>query len=249
MARVLVAGESWSTTSIHTKGFDSFITVSYSEGVGAFRDALSASGHLVEFMPNHVAASNFPDSAEALGEFDVVVLSDIGANTLLIPPDTFASAAVRPNRLLALRDWVRAGGALAMIGGYLSFQGIEAKANYRATPLAEVLPVDLETGDDREEASEGARCEKTGVEHPITTGLDTSWPILLGFQRLTAKLGAEVLATVEGRPLLVTGSYGSGRSLAFASDIGPHWVPPAFSEWTGYRVLWSRAISWLAKEL
>ncbi|VEA30618.1 Uncharacterized membrane protein [Salmonella enterica subsp. enterica] len=28
-----------------------------------------------------------------------------------------------------------------MIGGYLSFMGIEAKANYKNTVLAEVLPV------------------------------------------------------------------------------------------------------------
>lgn len=249
MAKVLVAGESWTTTSIHTKGFDSFTTVSYSEGVGAFREVLQASGHVVEFMPNHLAAHDFPDTVEQLGGYDVVVLSDIGANTLLIPPDTFTSAVVRPNRLSALKFWVHGGGALAMIGGYLSFQGIEAKANYRSTVIAEVLPVELELGDDREETPEGARCSKTDLEHPITSKLEASWPRLLGFQRLQAKGGAEVLATVNDRPLLVTGEFGTGRTLAFASDIGPHWVPPEFSEWSGFGTLWSAAVSWLAKEI
>ena len=249
MARVLVAGESWSTVSLHTKGFDTFVTAGYFEGVSDFRVAVEAAGHEVEFQPSHIAASSFPDTVESLSRFDVVVLSDIGANTLLIPPDTFQAAVDHPNRLLALQSWVRDGGAFAMVGGYLSFQGIEAKANYRSTVLADVLPVELELGDDREEAPQGVPCVKTAVEHPITAELETNWPKLLGYQRLRAKEGAEVLATVEAWPLLVTGTYGSGRVLAFASDIGPHWVPPRFTEWPGYRALWGSAVSWLAKEI
>ena len=72
-----------------------------------------------------------------------------------MPAATFAWIPGRPNRLVALRNWVANGGALAMIGGYLSFQGIEGKANYRMTPLADVLPVELEPGDDRQETPEG----------------------------------------------------------------------------------------------
>lgn len=249
MANVLVAGESWTTTSIHTKGFDSFTTVSYEEGADAFLDALRSSGHDVTFFPNHVAARSFPDSVEELRHFDVVVLSDIGANTLLIPPDTFAKALAAPNRLLTLASWVSGGGSLAMIGGYLSFQGFESKANYRSTVLSDVLPVEMETGDDREETPQGAPCVKSAVRHPITEQLEPTWPSVLGFQRLHAKQGAEVLATVDSWPLLVAGVHGSGRVLAFASDIGPHWVPPAFMEWAGYARLWSSAIAWLAKEI
>ena len=36
--RVLIAGESWTTHSIHQKGFDSFTTTEYSEGVRWLRD-------------------------------------------------------------------------------------------------------------------------------------------------------------------------------------------------------------------
>jgi len=248
VARVLVAGESWSTVCVHTKGFDSFTTASYSEGVADFRSALQAAGHLVDFQPSHVAAEEFPDSIVALSTFDVVVLSDIGSNTLLLAPATFARAETRPNRLLALRDWVAGGGALAMIGGYLSFQGIEGKANYGSTPLAEVLPVHLETGDDRQEAPEGAVTRRSDIEHPVTSGMGEDWPALLGFQRLAPKLGAEVLATIGDWPLLVVGSHGQGRVLAFASDIGPHWASLAFTEWAGYTRLWGQAISWLAGE-
>ena len=38
--KVLIAGESWVTHSIHQKGFDSFTTTSYEEGVGPLRAAL-----------------------------------------------------------------------------------------------------------------------------------------------------------------------------------------------------------------
>ena len=48
-----------------------------------------------------------------------------------------------------------------------------------------------------------------------------------------------------GHPLLVTGSHGKGRTLAWTSDIGPHWLPTPFVEWPGYARLWRQALAWL----
>lgn len=248
MARTLIAGESWTTTSIHTKGFDSFTTVAYEEGVKDFSAALESGGHDVTFMPNHVASQHFPTTSDELDRYDVVVLSDIGSNTLLMPNDVFLRGKSRPNRLLVLRDWVRGGGSLMMVGGYLSFQGIEAKANYKNSLLAEALPVLMEDGDDREECPEGAIPRLFGPEHPCTTGLPDTWPALLGFQRLSARSASEVLAQVNGHPLLTVGRYGKGRCAAFASDIGPHWAPTEFTQWDGFAQLWSQTVSWLASE-
>ena len=45
-----------------------------------------------------------------------------------------------PNRLKLIREYVRGGGGLAMIGGYFSFQGINGGARYRGTAVEEVLP-------------------------------------------------------------------------------------------------------------
>ncbi|HEV7951630.1 MAG TPA: glutamine amidotransferase [Glaciihabitans sp.] len=245
MTRVLVAGESWSVTSIHTKGFDSFTTVDYQEGGAALLGALEAGGFDVTYMPCHVAATKFPWTIDDLNEFDVVLLSDIGANTFLLPAQTFIKGQKTANRLSVLRDWVRAGGGLGMVGGYMSFQGIEAKANYRGTPLAEILPVLLETGDDREESPEGVHAHLTG-EHSITDGVDTDFPALLGYQRFEPRPGASVLAAFEDAPLLVTQQIGAGRSLAYASDIGPHWAPEEFTNWDGFTTMWQQAITWLA---
>ena len=133
-----------------------------------------------------------------------------------------------------------------MIGGSLSFQGIEAKANYRETPVAEVLPVEIELGDDRVETPEDPTPRLTERQHPITAGLPKEWPAILGYQRLASKPGCPVLAHVNGHPLVVAGEPGDGRSLAYASDIGPHWAPPAFLEWDGYARFWDQAVRWLA---
>lgn len=247
MARILLAGESWSTTSIHTKGFDSFVTSVYEEGADSFIAAVQAAGHAVSFQPNHVAATDFPFDASGLAEVDVVVLSDIGANTLLLPPKVFSQGRTAPNRLQMLAEWTRSGGALLMVGGYLSFQGIEAKANYRNTPLAEVLPVVMEAGDDREETPEGA--VPTAVDdHPVTQGLGGNWPPVLGYHRLQARKASQVLARIGDRPLLTVGEVGAGRSAAFASDMGPHWLPESFLQWEGYGPMWQQLISWLARE-
>jgi uncharacterized membrane protein len=245
MARVLVAGESWMTHSVHVKGFDSFTTSVYVEGLDDFRSVVEADGHTVDHQPCHVAADHFPDTLEELRSYDVVVLSDIGANTLLLPARTFADAMIGANRLEVLREWVSGGGGLAMIGGYLSFTGIEGKANYRASALVGVLPVEMEPFDDREEVPQGVSFRLTDTAHPITEGLDREWPAVLGFQRFAAKPGTEVLASAGEYPALVVGTHGEGRVLAFATDIGPHWAPPDFVKWPGFRRLWDNAIRWL----
>jgi len=247
MARVLLVGESWSTTSIHTKGFDSFYTSTYEEGGGDFIAALERAGHEVDFMPNHVASDSFPATPEELDRFDVVVLSDIGANTILLPNRVFVRGETVPDRLAVLADWVRAGGSLLMVGGYLSFQGIEAKANYRATAIADVLPVHLEVGDDREETPHGV-APRVVARHAAVARVPQALPPILGFQRIRMRPAAETLIAVDGWPLLVVGTAGAGRVAAFASDMGPHWLPPEFLAWEGYDPLWQDMIGWLAGE-
>ena len=241
--RILIAGESWTVHSIHQKGFDSFTTTEYAEGVRWLRAALEGGGWTVDFQPAHVAAREFPATAEALAAYDCVVLSDIGANTLLVHPDTFNRFKSHPNRLVALRDYVAGGGGLVMVGGYMTFQGIDGKARYHDTPVEEALPVTMAATDDRCETPEGVVPEVVG-EHPIVAGLPLRWPALLGYNRIAAKPGASVMATLGRDPLLVAGTFGAGRSVAFSSDCGPHWAPPDFVDWEGYAPLWCQIAAW-----
>src|SRR5690554_4220003 len=119
--RVLIAGESWTVHSIHQKGFDSFTTTEYAEGVGWLRRALEGGGWEVAYQPSHVAAQSFPATAKELAAYDCVLLSDIGSNTLLLSPETFFRFKMLPNRLESIRDYVAAGGGLVMVGGYMTF--------------------------------------------------------------------------------------------------------------------------------
>ena len=214
--RVLIAGESWTTHSVHQKGFDTFSTTFYQEGVGPLREALQGAGHAVDYMPSHVAATSFPLSVTQLEAYDVVILSDIGANTLLLHPDTFERSKPLPNRLKVLRDWVTGGGGLIMVGGYLSFQGIDGRARYAGTPVEDVLPVRLHVTDDRVEVPEGATPVVCTPEHPIVNGLPAEWPLLLGYNRLIPRPEATVVASIDRDPLLAVWSHGQGRAVAFA---------------------------------
>jgi len=245
--RVLLCGESWVTHSLHIKGVDSFTTSSYVEGADRLREVLAAAGIEVDYLPGHLTPARFPGSADALAPYQAVILSDIGANSLLLSPDTFERSAVAPNRLAALEQYVRAGGGLLMIGGYLSFAGIEAKARYHATPVEAALPVTISAADDRAEHPEGVQPEVTKPHHEVLDGVPEPWPTLLGYNQLTAKPDAEVLARCGTDPLLVLGSHGNGRSAAFASDCAPHWCPPGFMNWPGYDLLWPNLVRWLAR--
>ena len=245
--RILIAGESWVTHSIHQKGFDAFTTTTYEEGVGPLRSALASRGVSVDYMPNHVAASDFPSTPKALSDWDVIVLSDIGANTLLLHPDTFARSVPKPDRLQAVRDYVDAGGGLLMVGGYLTFQGIDAKARYAGSPVEAALPVTLQTIDDRVEVPSGVTPTVRMPQHPIASGMGDSWPALLGYNRVYARDTADLIVAVGDDPLVVAGDFGHGRSVAFTSDCGPHWCPSPFLDWEGYAVLWHNIIRWLAR--
>lgn len=246
MARVLIAGESWINASTDFKGYDAFPHAQLEIGATPLIEALQAEGHEVTHLPSHAVATDFPETLEKLGAYDVVILSDIGANSLLLPPQVFAQGRPFPNRLKLLAEWVRQGGGLAMAGGYLSFQGFQGKANFHGTAVEDVLPVDIHPYDDRVECPEGVSGELLEGSHEITEGLDDQWPILLGYQRLVAKRDATVLATIESRPLLAVRAEGQGRTLAFASDISPHWAPTEFIGWKGYRRLFHQAVTWLA---
>ena len=246
--RILLAGESWVSSSTHYKGWDFFSSTVYETGIEYLEKALSEeAGFDLVHMPSHSAAEEFPTEYAGLDEYDVVILSDIGANTLLLHPRTWAQGETTPNRLKLLLEWVREGGGLVMCGGYYSFAGIYGASKYYRTPIEEALPVNIHTFDDRVEAPQGVEPTVVVSEHPILEGLDEPWPSLLGFNELIVKPEATLLAKVDDYPLLAVWEIGDGRSLAWASDIGPHWCPEAFANWPGYARLWAQAIEWLAR--
>lgn len=247
MPKILLIGESWFTYTVHQKGFDAFHTAEYTEGGGPFVEALTSRGHDVTYVPAHEVHARFPPAPDALGAFDLVVISDIGANSFQLSSETFTRSVASPDKTEAVRSYVAGGGALLMIGGYLSFSGIDARARWGRVPLAAALPVDVLDRDDRVELPHGAEPEVVDTRHPVVAGLEPVWPAVLGLNEVRAKPDAHVLVECAGHPLLVVGAYGDGRTAAFTSDMAPHWAPPAFMEWSGYAELWDRLARWLSE--
>lgn len=246
MTRVLVAGESWVSESTHFKGFDSFGSVVFETGVGPLKDALTAQGIEVTHMPAHDVPEQFPASVEAFSAYDVVVLSDIGADSILLHPDTWLRGRRTVNRLKVLAEWVSAGGGLLMAGGYMSFQGFEGKAMYRRTPVDDILPSVIDPWDDRVETPEGVEPAVVDGSHPVLAGVTGAWPALLGYNRFGLKTDAYLLATAGDDPLLAVRDVGAGCAAVWASDIGPHWCPEEFVSWPGYGRLFGQLMRWLA---
>lgn len=129
MKKILLAGESWMSYTTHVKGADAFYTSVYETGEKWLKAALEKGGYEVDFLPNHLAVEEFPFTMEELKEYSCVILSDIGANTLLLPSATFARSEKRPNRTKLIRDYVREGGGLIMVGGYLTSPAWTPKEN------------------------------------------------------------------------------------------------------------------------
>jgi len=245
--KILFIGESWFTYSVHQKGFDTFTTCEYVEGAGVLLGLLRGAGWEVEYVPSHEVAQRIPADAGYFAHFGAIVLSDVGSNTFLLTPDTFSKSLVVPDRLALIRDYVRAGGGLLMIGGYMSFAGIDGKARYGRTALAGVLPVAVGDSDDRVECPGGVTATVVDPSHPAVSDIPTGWPALLGYNQVVARAGATTLAEVDGDPLISVGTYGEGRSAVFTSDVAPHWAPSAFMDWPGYPRLWLGLLGWLAQ--
>jgi hypothetical protein len=129
---LLLVGESWFSHSVHQKGFDSFTTSTYEEGCADFVAALESRGWAVEHIPSHLVDARMPSTVEALRQHAVIALSDVGSNTFLLGRQTFVHGRVAPD-LLELITAYTSGGGLVMVGGYMSFGGIDGKAGYGKT--------------------------------------------------------------------------------------------------------------------
>lgn len=249
MKKVLLVGESWVSAATHYKGFDQFGSVTFHLGAEPLVQALKGSEFELTYMKAHEAAEGFPFDMDGLAEFDAMILSDIGANTLLLPPQVWLHSQIVPNRLKLIRQWVENGGGLIMAGGYFSYQGIDGRARWRRTPVEDVLPVSCLPWDDRVEMPEGCRADLVKPDHTVLAGLEGDWPPLLGINEVEVKPDGEVIARLPadqgGHPLLVLGHYGAGRTAAWTSDIGPHWLSPEFCAWQGYGRLWKNLLGWL----
>ncbi|MEW6221813.1 MAG: glutamine amidotransferase [Candidatus Hadarchaeota archaeon] len=172
--------------------------------------------------------SETPSKLAELQKYDAVVISDGPAQN------------IGNKKMELLKEYVEGGKGLGMIGGWWSFTG--SNGNYHGTPVEEILPVKCSPKDDRVNDPNGFKIIKK-KDHPILKRLPwNDSPTVCGYNAVTAKAGAEVLLSMrriesvgknhveevklakQEAPLLVVGEYGDGRTLAFTTDLSPHWV-------------------------
>jgi uncharacterized membrane protein len=253
--KVLYAGDSEIQVVTVQKGMDNYSYSVWTDDSGWLRRAFESAGDIAcTHLSSFEVLGVFPNDLADLSQYDVIIISDVGINSLALLPSFRPPFAIPmgSNRLDNLRTYVENGGGLMMCGGWMSFSGFAGRAGYGGSAVEDILPVVCERGaDDRIEVVQGYRLDVTdaGRSHPVTQGLhwDADYA-LLGYNRVHAKGGAAVLAQYNGDPQIAVGTFGKGRSLAFASDVSPHWAG-SFLHWVDYNEFWTRSVRWLAGEL
>ena len=185
-----------------------------------------------------------------------VIVSDVEAKCFHLYPSFFDRArrenevVTFPDRLTLMKQWVANGGGMLMLGGWLSFSGVQGKGGWGRCSFADALPVDCLNIEDLVESSAGFTAEVLIPDHPVVKGLPwKSFPPIFGYNEVQAKPGATVLVRVKetGHPLVVAGEYGKGRVFTYMSDPAPHWGIN-FELWEGYDAFWNNALQWVKKK-
>src|SRR5918994_5214845 len=250
--KVLYAGDSAIMAVLGLEGAEIYPLVDQVWDAGThLQQALEESGVEVVRMLSHVAYSDFPETAESLADYDAVILSDIGHDTLVTyPGERRMQVPMGPNRLKEIARYVESGGGLIYCRGYFTYQGHYGKGRGDGAPGAEILPLGtVPLPDDRVEAPEGAPIFDIDSGHPVTSGIDWSDPpIFMGYNRTGGtQNGGRLLGRIgeDGDPFLAVGEYGSGGGNTITSDCAPHWGSD-FVQWPHYARFWNQAIGWVA---
>lgn len=207
-------------------------------------------------------AGGFPRDQAELYRFKAVIVGDIEASAFSL------------EQLRLLEQFVRVrGGGFLMLGGRSSF----AEGDYWNTPVADLLPVEIDPGRRRvvppeftkegpPPAEQGFRFQPTaaGLESPILKlAADPEangrlWVEMPGLTSLnylgTTKPGAVVLAEKPAddfggsEPVLVVQRYGKGRSAALATASTFRWQMHLDAEDRRHERFWRQLARWLVAD-
>jgi beta-mannosidase len=186
------------------------------------QEALSALGVEVDvYDENRLEAmdSDLQEGAALHAKYDAVWLASFEALSKVLPEHSAQ----------AIADAVKQGTGFIHSGGDGSFHGGHGHAAIlEATPLAGLLPVSITGNSDViwGQFSLGNTLTDQPAIHDIAAGnsvtpemaalaLDLKQTGLYGFNRTQPRAGSRVLLTVAGEPLVVTGSSGKGRTVAY----------------------------------
>ena len=106
MKKVLFVGESWHVHVTEAKGFDTFSYDYYEEATGFIKSALEQNGAEFCHIPSHLVEQKFPTTLEGLQEYDAIMFSDVGANTMNLPMNVFQRLIPSVNKLELVKEYV-----------------------------------------------------------------------------------------------------------------------------------------------
>lgn len=247
--KILLASKTRPLETNDAASDDPNVYASSTDGTIAFKAALATADIEITQISSDQCERGFPSSVKTLRQYGAVVLSNVGALSLLRTPETRAGRS-GVNRLEVLKTYVEKGGGLLMTGGYMGFQGMFGDAKFFDTPVEDVLPVRCLPYGDGVEMPEGQKPTLYRRAHPILAGIDKPLPAVLGLNKVSFRHDApsELIATCDYRqwrwPLLATRYVGKGRTVAWATDIGPHWLSAEFLNWPHYGRLMTNMILW-----
>ncbi|MCL5098013.1 MAG: glutamine amidotransferase [Candidatus Omnitrophica bacterium] len=161
------------------------------------------------------------DSEEVRRKYDIVWLACFDSIWKLMDD----------NSSIGLAQAIKQGVGFIHTGGEGSFHGGAGHGSLiDARPLSEALPVELS---DRNDAVYGWFANLKDIQ--LETSPAKGWADQLkaaglsGFNEVEVKPGAQLIMTVSGRPLLVAGRYGQGRTVAFTGFTPAQaTLPPAY---------------------
>jgi len=198
--------------------------------------------------------TGIPSDPAVMEKFDVFIIGDLDGTYL------------KPAQMEAIKERVREGGGLLMLGGYHSL----GPGGYAGTPLDEVLPV---TVGDR---GVGQLTEPflpvltpDGRRHPIFANIVPFFPAagaepevaglpplagcvkVVGVRPAATALAVHPAATGAGGaplPVLAVQPFGKGRAGVFTADTTRAWqqVPRALEQKSPFLRFWGQAVRWLA---
>lgn len=189
-----------------------------------------------------------------LDEYDMFIFSDVEAKNFQLAPGFFDREKMGkgiltfPDRARLTVEAVRSGKPAMFLGGWLSFSGQTGKGGWGRSLLREVIPVKCPQGDDLVESTEGYHAVVNSGHDLWGDGPDLSTlPPILGYNEVRPREDCEVILSVKetGDPLLATGKFGRGRTMAYMSDPAPHWGCN-FVYWQHYNEFWLTCVDILS---
>jgi uncharacterized membrane protein/multisubunit Na+/H+ antiporter MnhF subunit len=209
---------------------------------------------------------NVPTNEQSLIPFPVETLfiKEIKNFDLLIFDNFRYLLYLSPHHLESIKDFVRGGGAFALVGG----PSLQSEGGFTMTPISEILPIRFSEKDlYRRDSPTGVKLSRAGAIHPITrlaseikgdeadpSRLWREMPPLDGINLVEAKSSATVLlesSTGVPWPILAVSNYGAGRSLALATDYSWKWYMGPVARGEGnliYLKFVDRMVRWLTKD-